>query len=135
MKEILFKARRASHNEWLYGSIIDSGINCRIFETGKHIITPTGFYTGIEVDPNTVCQYTGYEMFGEKVFIGDVCSNNYGTDKEVIRVVCWHEGSIVLKRIKGRGRLPKYISLHEYHKFNYKIIGDIYDFINNRRKA
>lgn len=61
-------------------------------------------------------------MFETPVYFGDKVSNNFGTDKEVIREVVEYEGCMMLKRIKGKSRLPKYISLHEFHKLNFRII-------------
>ena len=68
-------------------------------------------------------QYTGYKIDGIEIHFGDLLSNNYKTDKEVIRKIVMHEGIISMKRIKGRSTLPKYISLHEHLIFNYYIIG------------
>lgn len=80
-----------------------------------------------------VMQFTGYQMFDEDVYFDDLVSNNLGTSKEVIRQIVEHEGCIMMKRIRGSSSLPKYISLHEWHKLNFKIIGNIYE--NNNAKA
>lgn len=70
-KEILFKAKRISDGKWA------DGFYCCIGPAGqeKHYIIPayaSAFY-GIEVDPYTVCKYTGLtDSDGKRVFDGDV---------------------------------------------------------------
>jgi len=71
-------------------------------------------------------QFTGYEMFNKRVFEHDLVSNNYKTDKEVIREIIMHGGMWMMKRIKGTSNL-QYMLLHEFHNLNYKIIGNIHE--------
>ena len=72
-------------------------------------------------------QYTGYRMFNKNIYFDDLVSKNFETSKEVIRQIVEHKGCIMMKRIKGNSSLPKYISLHEWHELNFKIIGNIYE--------
>lgn len=75
----------------------------------------------------TLCWYTGYNMFDVEVYVGDIVSNNYQTPCEVLREVVWHEGALQLKRICGNSRMTKYISLHECYQLNYKVVGNRHD--------
>ena len=71
-------------------------------------------------------QFTGYQMFDKDVYFDDLVSNNYETSKEVIRQIVEHKGCIMMKRIKGKSSMSKYILLHKYYELNYQIIGNIH---------
>lgn len=78
-------------------------------------------------DDYIVMQYTGYnDAFEKEIYFDDLMSNNFGTDKEVIRKIVMHNGTIMMERIKGNSTLLKCIPLHEWHKLNFKVIGNIH---------
>ena len=76
-REILFKAKRLDNGECV------DGFYCCIGPVGqeKHYIIPeyaSAFY-GVEVDPSTVCEYTGLtDRNGKKIFEGDIVKTKYG---------------------------------------------------------
>ena len=92
MREILFKAKRLSDGEWVEGyyigpvGVLNVHEICDIHDT-------TG--TRVEVDPSTVCQYTGLtDKNGKKVFVGDIVRCSRGCPHEVVWVQ-EHDGTFI----------------------------------------
>lgn len=77
MRKISFKGKRVDNNEWEYGYL------CRYGFAGKEKYYIIPYYAsdlyGIEVDPETIGQFTGSDDKSEKgIFEGDICKyNNY----------------------------------------------------------
>lgn len=142
MRKISFKGKRVDNNEWEYGYL------CRYGFAGKEKYYIIPYYAsdlyGIEVDPETVSQYTGLtDNNSKKIFVNDVL--------EIIsKIRIWDDDTfdyanvertdlaIVLDDEKTGG-----YRLKVYHKGNYKriskfsfnhliyykakIVGNIYD--------
>lgn len=133
MREILFKAKRMDNGEWVEGYYYESKIS------GCYILTPklkvrkkdgiiiVDSFDVYEVDPETLCQYTGLkDKNGWKIWENDI-------------VQAWSEGSTaigkVIRRVDGL-----YIMYPAYQKKEFwglypnkngkttvEVIGNIFD--------
>ena len=123
MREILFKAKRLDNGECV------DGFYCCIGPVGqeKHYIIPmyaSAFY-GIEVDPSTVCQYTGLtDKNGKKIFEGDIVRREtayYGKHNVYDEPVVWEDD------IENDSFGEPYTSGYCIHGGNWEVIGSIHD--------
>lgn len=133
MREILFKAKRMDNGEWVEGYYYESKISgCYILTPKLKVRKKDGIIIGdsfdvYEVDPETLCQYTGLkDKNGRKIWENDI-------------VQAWSEGSNaigeVIRRVDGL-----YIMYPAYQKKEFwglypnkngkttvEVIGNIFD--------
>ena len=122
MREILFKGRALLSGEWVEGYYIGP-----IGVLDVHEICDVHDITGprVEVDPSTVCQYTGLtDKNGTKIFEGDVVrreTDYYGKHKVYDEPVVWEDD--IEKGFLGE----PYTSGYCIHGGNWEVIGSIHD--------
>lgn len=102
MREILFKAKRMDNGEWVQGYIMRYPSAVQIGESSPwyiHVppIDPDDSGGVFNVNPETVCQYTGLtDKNGVRIFEGDILS--YNGSKETVcfdtslRIPCFTTG-------------------------------------------
>ena len=117
MREILFRGKRLDNGEWVEGYLLhDSEQNesyiAEYFEDKSAYLR--------EVDPQTVCQFTGLtDKNGKKIFEGDICKHrsNYSGDF-IISVVTFTDGQFLVMADNNSG-----FNLSE----KLEVIGNIHD--------
>lgn len=89
MREILFKATRTDNGEWACGDLIhDVIIEMTAKRSEAVIVTP--LHGSFDVDPATVCQYTGKQIFQNE---------NTATKQPVEPVKVWENDLIAIYTI------------------------------------
>lgn len=82
MREILFRGKQLTDDEWVWGSLfIEDGL----LNNGKtYILTSISLNAFTEVDPETVGQFTGFlDKFDKRVFEGDIVRIDSGIPMRV----------------------------------------------------
>ena len=123
MREILFKAKRLSDGAWVegylvkYPSAIQVG-DCSPWYIQVPPVDPDDTGGRYNVDPSTVCQYTGLkDKNGKRIFEGD---NVYDPHENSIYTVEWNENNAIFQMA------------HDWHRrsietaYYCEIIGNIY---------
>lgn len=126
IRNIKFKAKRLDNGEWIIGSFVVMKIPA-LSKTTIGIVAAGGA-TLHEVDPSTVCQFTGLKD----------CEGNEVWNHDLLRSPCREEGSIyevlwgkedggfIVKESVSGGRLLSYLC-PVFTQFKFKVIGNKFD--------
>lgn len=138
MREILFKGKKKDNGEWIEGYLFDDGMlgEKRMF-IGKLVIAPyegpiRGKWTVIangfdEVDPDTICQFTGLcDKNGKKIWENDILmahlDESYPEDV-TYETVEWGVAGWVSREANSADR--KYLDKFDLEHF--EVVGNIFD--------
>ena len=124
-REIIFKAKRVDNGRWVVG-----GYFSEPYTDKKYIVRWNSFGIGfnefIEVNPDTLCQYTGLtDKNGQKIWENDICKMVYN-GVVYVYVVVWDKTELDFKGTNGKenyGRNFEYLGCCE----EIEVIGNIFD--------
>lgn len=135
MREILFRGKRLDNGEWVEG-----GVLCYAEYTAICVYSDyNNWHEFIEVDPKTVCQFTGLtDKKDNKIWENDVCqyieTNSYGTviESETFIVKYGRHGNTIKTNL---GFYVEWLEMDHYRtdichwteKRHIEVIGNIFD--------
>lgn len=112
MREILFKGKKKDNGEWIEGYLMDGGMpgEKRIFigklVIGKWTVTADEFD---EVDPDTICEYTGLtDKNGKKIWENDILMC-HGNSEDLVKTVF---GELGVRNIETGSIVDKVVGWH-----------------------
>ena len=73
IKDIKFKAKSLDNGEWIEGSLVKSAFNSKEQAFIIPIFNTSGDIKIVEVNPSTVCQFTGFkDREGNEIYEHDI---------------------------------------------------------------
>lgn len=134
MREILFKAKRKDNGEWAEGYYVYDNVKNKAFICDTRMLyewLPKVMW--IEVDPNTICQFTGMtDKNGKRIWESDVVWLVYDGEEYIYKIV-WDNSELDFKATNGE---ENYGSNFEYLLCcdEIEVIGNIFDNQNYYRR-
>ena len=143
MREILFRGKRTDNGEWVEGYLYEHEPPLQCIVSKDYIPEPSRWYIiktafadwnmprqveFIEIDPDTVCQFTGLlDKSGKRIFEGDVL-RWVGPDGEVGKVyVVFAGGVFALQSVECPLADPDLFADFEIGEQTLEVIGNIHD--------
>lgn len=125
-REILFKAKRLDNGKWETGYYFKAGEKHMMlcFFTNENGL----YYNMYEIDPKTLCQYTGLnDKNGKKIWENDIVTEDFGNFKGTVRF-----GEFEAQVLKNIGFCIEWKDIYYRQDLCYwaekcEIIGNIFD--------
>ena len=151
-REILFKAKRKDNGEWVEGFVFEFKGEFYIMEMTQTFMT--AYYSeesvvdfnmrAIEIDPDTICQYTGLtDKNGKKIWENDILRYSYDYDGSSFlkdgEEIKYRVGAVFWSEWRGSwavcGRGNKKSTNNDVFKYNRnpnrtEVIGNIFDNVD-----
>lgn len=128
MREILFKGKRIDNGEWVEGYLMDENYINAPFNDDDAC---GRFDDPVEVDPSTICQYTGLtDKNGRKIWENDIVkcyadTDDLGNDLYYFYKVIWHERYYCWWLSDIYTVEDEYF--HEFYPSHDEVIGNVFD--------
>lgn len=128
MREILFKAKRTDNGEWVEGWYCEYPFSRWPL---KPCIIPSveakdGEHKHIEVDHETVCQYTGLtDKNGVKIWEGDKLRGWWFYGREIDSYVSFRAGAFGI--VWMRGKIEEFSAFTSICNVEFEVVGNIHD--------
>lgn len=123
VENIKFKAKRLDNGEWIIGSFVVMKIPA-LSKTTIGIVAEGGA-TLHEVDPSTVCQFTGLkDCEGNEVWEHDLLQSEI--TKAIYEVIWFEDCGFIIKDSVDGGYFPALLG-SVLRIINYKVVGNKFD--------
>lgn len=126
IENIKFKAKRLDNGEWIIGSFVVMKIPA-LSKTTIGIVAAGGA-TLHEVDPSTVCQFTGLkDCEGNEIWEGDILSNVTNDSPDGIVVFKYGAFSLLAKNGRDFCIALTYLLSEKDSLNRFKVVGNKFD--------
>ena len=132
MREILFRGKRLDNGKWIEGwyqpetTLIHHNGEEEFFGVSIAVKDDFGYMNDVLVDPNTIGQYTGMNIYGERIFEGDILKLDYigqGKGVQGVAEVVFKYGKFCMPW----GHRKELVPLDGFCNVTMEIIGNVHD--------